>query len=98
MIKTAFYTGGGKDQLPYKEYLENCLTTGEKGKKCFLSPTFKKKTRQIKIFKLNHKPYVKNADDYVYNNFEENKDFFLALRKGLGDLSSQCHLQWSPNH
>lgn len=45
MIKTAFYTGGGKDQLPYKEYLENCLTTGEKGKKCFLSPTFKKKTR-----------------------------------------------------
>ena len=23
----------------YKEYLENCLTTGEKGKKCFLSET-----------------------------------------------------------
>lgn len=42
MIKTVFYIGGGKDRLPYKDYLENCLTTGEKGKKCFLPPTFKK--------------------------------------------------------
>ena len=42
MIKTAFYIGGGKDRLPYKDYLENCLTTGEKGKKCFLPPTLKK--------------------------------------------------------
>lgn len=97
MIKTAFYIGGGTDQLPYKDYLENCLTTGEKGKK-MLSPTLKKKITQIKILKLNHKPYIKNTDDYVYNNFEENKDFFLVLPKGLEDLSSQCPLQWSPNH
>ena len=43
MIKTAFYIGGGTDQFPYKDYLENCLTTGEKGKKT-LSPTLKKIT------------------------------------------------------
>lgn len=97
MIKTAFYIGGGKDRLPYKDYLENCLTTGEKGKKCFLPPTLKK-IRQIKIFKLNHKPYIKNTDDYVYNNFDKNKDFFLAVPKGLGGLSSQWPLQWGPNH
>ena len=35
MIKTAFHIGGGKDQLPYKNYLENFLPLERREKNTF---------------------------------------------------------------